>query len=197
MPDLSLFDLTGRKVLVTGEATGIGRGGAEALARAGAAVAIADRDPSAGTEAAAELAARGHEVLFVQADVSRRDDVEAMIETVVGHFGRLDVAVNNAGIFRPGRDEEYALEDWNAVMAVNLTGTWLCACAEMRQMIRQTPVRGKIINIASIAASIACSNGAYDTAKAGVVHLSRTLAARWGRFNMARSCSWRPQPLTT
>lgn len=180
----SLFELTGRIALVTGGGHGIGRTCAMALARAGADVAIAGRDQAVGEETAAAIRKLGGKCFFVRSDVSQEDQVQSMVDTVARTFGRLDIAVNNAGIFVHGNDEAQTKDDWDRVVGVNLTGTWLCARAEMRQMIRQAPIEGKIINMASIAASIACSNGAYDAAKAGVVHLTRTLGARWGRYNI-------------
>jgi len=182
----SLFDLSGKKALVTGGAAGIGRGCALALARAGADVAIIDRDEEAGNKTAAWITEMGRVGIFVQCDVCDATSVQAMIDSLAQRFGRLDIAVNNAGIYREGTDETQSQEDWDQVMAVNLTGTWLCARAQMRQMIRQTPTEGKIINIASIAATtvLGNSNGAYDASKAGVVHLTRTLAAQWGRYNI-------------
>ena len=186
MLSLSLFDLSGKKALVTGGAAGIGRGCALALAMAGADVAIIDRDEQAGNETTALIRKMGRASLCVRCDVREAASVTAMIESVVQGFGRLDIAVNNAGIYREGTDEAQSKDDWDQVMAVNLTGTWLCARAEMQQMVRQTPAEGKIINIASIAATtvLGNSNGAYDASKAGVAHLTRTLAAQWGRHNI-------------
>jgi NAD(P)-dependent dehydrogenase (short-subunit alcohol dehydrogenase family) len=111
-----------------------------------------------------------------------------MVGRVAEEFGRLDVAINNAGIAILGADEELTQEAWDKVIAVNLTGVFLCAQAEARQMIRQTPTEGKIINIASMSATIANCNASYDASKAGVVHLSKTLAAEWGRFNINVNC---------
>lgn len=107
-----------------------------------------------------------------------------MVEAVVRHFGRLDIAVNNAGTYRHGLDEEQSENDWEHVIGINLTGAWLCAQAEMKQMIRQTPTEGKIINIASIMAHLGHSNAAYDASKAGLVRMTKTLAAQWGRYNI-------------
>ena len=182
------FTLAGKKALVTGAAMGIGRTAALALAKAGADVAIVDLNAEQGEKSAHAIRAMGRAARFIRCDVSQPGEVMAMIDDVVQGLGRLDIAVNNAGVYRPGDDEHQALEDWDRVISVNLTGTWLCAQAEMRQMIRQSPCEGKIINIASIGATIACSNGAYDASKAGVVHLSRTLAARWGRYNINVNC---------
>ncbi len=188
MPDLSLFDLTGKKALVTGGAVGIGRACAVALATAGADVAIVDLDAKTGEKTAKEISGMGRTGIFVRCDVTKKDEVQAMVKAVVARFGRLDVAVNNAGIAILGADEEIPQSEWDKVIAVNLTGTFLCAQAEAQQMIAQKPTEGKIINIASMSASIANCNASYDASKAGVVHLTKTLAAEWGRFNINVNC---------
>lgn len=188
MADLSLFDLTGKKALVTGGAVGIGRGCAVALARAGADVAIVDLHEPSGSKTAAELRSLGVDSLFIHCDVTQKSQVQAMVQQVVARFGRLDIAVNNAGIGILGADEEIDQAAWDKVIAVNLTGTFLCAQAEAAQMIRQQPTEGKIINIASMSATIANCNASYDASKAGVVHMTRTLAAEWGRFNINVNC---------
>jgi len=188
MADLSLFDLTGKKALVTGAAVGIGRACAVALARAGADVAIVDLNQSVGEKTAKEIRALGVDSLVVPCNVARRDEVQAMVQRVVERFGRLDIAVNCAGIGILGADEEMAQEAWDKVIAVNLTGVFLCAQAEAQQMIRQTLPGGKIINIASMSATIANCNASYDASKAGVVHMTRTLAAEWGRYNINVNC---------
>ncbi len=188
MANLSLFDLTGHKALVTGGAVGIGRGCALALARAGADVAIVDLNAAAGAKTADEVRSLGVQSLFVACDVTNKPQVQSMVSQVVAQFGRLDVAVNNAGIGILGADEQIDQADWDKVIAVNLTGTFLCAQAEAQQMIRQTPTEGKIINIASMSATIANCNASYDASKAGVVHMTKTLAAEWGRFNINVNC---------
>jgi len=188
MADLSLFDLDGKKALVTGAAVGIGRGCAVALARAGADVAIVDIDERVGPKTAEEIRSMGRDSIFVPCDVTRRDRVQEMVRRVTERFGRLDIAVNNAGIAILGADEALDQADWDKVIAVNLTGVFLCAQAEAQQMIRQSPVEGKIINIASMSATIANCNASYDASKAGVVHMTRTLAAEWGRYNINVNC---------
>lgn len=188
MSDPSLFDLRGRKALVTGAARGIGRTCAFALAKAGADVAVIDCDADGGETTAGQLRALGRDAFFVRCDVTDDDQVRHMVDAVVRRFGRLDIGVNNAGIYRQGADETQPQAEWDQVIRVNLTGTWLCARAQMLQMSRQAPTEGKIINMASIAASMACSNGSYDASKAAVVHLTKTLAARWGRYNINVNC---------
>jgi len=188
MANLSLFDLTGKKALVTGGAVGIGRGCAVALAQAGADVAVVDLNKEAGAKTAEEIRSMGVQGLFVTCDVTQKAQVQAMMTQVVESFGRLDIAVNNAGIGILGADEEIDQADWDKVIAVNLTGTFLCAQAEAQQMIRQTPSAGKIVNIASMSATIANCNASYDASKAGVVHMTKTLAAEWGRYNINVNC---------
>lgn len=188
MADLSLFDLTGKKALVTGAAVGIGRGCALALARAGADVAIVDLNPQAGAKTAEEIRSLGRESLFVPCDVTRRDQVQDMVRRVAGQFGRLDIAVNNAGLGILGADEEIAQEAWDKVIAVNLTGVFLCAQAEVQQMLRQSPTEGKIINIASMSATICNCNASYNGSKAGVVQMTRMMAAEWGKYNINVNC---------
>ncbi len=194
MANLSLFDLTGRCALVTGAAMGLGRACATALATAGARVALVDVNESVGEKAAAALREQGADAFFVRCDVARAEDIRHMTETVVERFGRLDIGVNNAGIGLPeGGSETLDLEAWNHVFALNLTGVFLCAQAQAQQMIRQAPIGGKIINTASMYGLIAGGNVAYNTSKAGVIHLTRSLAAEWGRFNINVNCispSW-------
>ena len=184
MKNTKLFDLIGKKSLVTGGAKGVGRACATALAMGGADVAIIDLDEHAGTKTAQELQHFGVNAFFIHCDVTSQTQVHKMVETVVARFGRLDIAVNNAGIYIHGSDRDQPKADWDKVLGLNLTGTWLCCQAEMQQMVKQAPSEGKIINIASMAATISCSNGAYDASKAGVKHLTRTLAAQWGRYNI-------------
>ena len=188
MADLSLFDLTGKKALVTGAAVGIGRGCGLALARAGADVAIVDVDAKTGPKTAEEIRAGGRDSLFVQCDVTQKDQVQEMVRRVVEHFGRLDIGINNAGIGILGADEELEQQDWDKVIAVNLTGTFLCAQAAAQQFLRQEPIEGKIINIASMSATISNCNASYNASKAGVVQMTRMLAAEWGRYNVNVNC---------
>ncbi|MHC4740821.1 MAG: SDR family NAD(P)-dependent oxidoreductase [Planctomycetota bacterium] len=188
MANLSMFDLSGKKALVTGAGVGIGRGCAVALAEAGADVAIIDIDEKTGSATAADIKAMGRESVFIECDVTSKGHVQEMVRQVADTFGRLDIGVNNAGIAILGADEEIDQVDWDKVIGVNLTGTFLCAQAEARQMIRQNPVEGKIINTASMSARIANCNASYDASKAGVVHMTKTLAVEWGRFNINVNC---------
>ena len=146
MSDLSLFDLTGKKALVTGGGMGIGRGYVLALAKAGADVAIVDINDKTGSSTAEEVKSLGRESIFLKCDVTDKDQVQNMVKSVVERFGRLDIGVNNAGIGILGPDETIEKEKWDKVIAINLTAVFLCAQAEAQQMIKQKPMGGKIIN---------------------------------------------------
>ena len=184
----NLFDLRGKKALVTGGAVGVGRACAIALATGGADVAIVDINRTVGEKTVASLEALGVQSFFIACDVSNQAQVQAMMAAVVERFGRLDIAINNAGIANGCEDEIQAKSEWDKIIDINLTGVWLCAQAAGQQMIKQRPSGGKIINTASMAATIAAGNGAYSASKAGVVHLTHSLAAKWGRFNINVNC---------
>ena len=177
---LELFSLKGRDAFVTGAARGIGRGIARGLAEAGARVALVDRDGSGARSAAGELAGEGLECLALEADVTRRDQVEAAIEAILERWGRLDIAVNNAGICHNVPAEAMSEQEWDRVLDLDLRAVFLCAQAAGRRMIAQGS--GSIINIASMSAQVVNfpqPQAAYNAAKAGVVQLTRSLAAEW------------------
>jgi NAD(P)-dependent dehydrogenase (short-subunit alcohol dehydrogenase family) len=118
--------------------------------------------------------------LAFQADVTRRDQVEAAVEAVLKRWGRLDIAVNNAGICHNVPAENMSEQDWDRVLDIDLRAVFLCAQAEGRRMIAQRS--GSIINIASMSAQVVNfpqPQAAYNAAKAGVVQLTRSLAAEW------------------
>ncbi len=138
MADLKMFDLTGKKALVTGAAVGIGRGYATALAMAGADVAILDIAEKTGKKTAEQLADQFKvKTTFVRCDVTNPAEITDAVGQVVAKFGRLDIGVNNAGIGILGPDSEYSYADWQKVISINLTGAYLCAQAEAKVFIAQ------------------------------------------------------------
>lgn len=178
----SLFDLTGRSALVTGGAQGLGKGMAEALADFGASILIMDLNADLARQTAEELASRGARCLATRGDVTSPADAAAAVELAVREFGRLDVLVNNAGIVRNTPAEVMSLEEWSAVISVNLTGAFICAQAAGRQMIKQGD--GRIVNIASMSGLIVNNpqpQVAYNASKAGVIMLTKSLAAEWAQ----------------
>jgi NAD(P)-dependent dehydrogenase (short-subunit alcohol dehydrogenase family) len=131
-------EFQGKVALVTGGTSGIGRDTAALFAKAGAKVVVSGRREPEGNETVSLVQAAGGEGLFVKADVSKASDVDSLIQTAVQHFGRLDIAFNNAGIEGVWvpivRQSE---EDWDQTIAVNLKGVWLCLKYELRQMLKQ------------------------------------------------------------
>lgn len=169
--------LTGKTAVVTGGGQGIGKGIAARYLREGCRVVIAEADRDAGLKAEEELSEEG-EVLFAPADISREEDVLRMVETAREAFGGIDILVNNAGIMIRKPLTELSLEEWNRVLAVNLTGTFICArhCApELRRN------RGAMINIASTRAFMSePDTESYAASKGGIVALSHALALSLG-----------------
>jgi NAD(P)-dependent dehydrogenase (short-subunit alcohol dehydrogenase family) len=171
--------LSGRVAVVTGGGGGIGCATAVSLARAGARVAAIDRDERGLAETLAKLRDFGDNHLVATCDTTNADSVNATAEKVATALGPCGILVNTAAVLRPGGLDTLPLVEWNAVLAVNLTGYFLCAQAFGGQMRKAG--RGSIVHIASIAASNAQGqSGAYSVSKAGVVMLSQQLAAEWG-----------------
>ena len=179
-PILERFRLDDRVALVTGGGNGIGRAFAHALGEAGASVAVVDLKAEAAESVAHELSEKGLEAMAVTADVSRPGEIEQMVDTVVEHWGRLTIGVNNAGVAGWFDAETMPEEEWDNIMDLNLKGVFLCCQAEGRAMLKTG--YGKIINTASMSAhivNIPQHQAAYNISKAGVVHLTRSLAAEW------------------
>ena len=178
-----LFDLSGRTAIVTGGSRGIGKEMAEGLAEAGANLVLCARRAEWLNETVAEFAGRGFSVTGKTCDVSKPDDVQAVVDGTIEKFGALDILINNAGVSWGSMPEEMTLDQWQKVIDVNLTGCFLMAQAAGREMLKQQ--RGSIINIASIAGLTSSANGpfyaGYVASKAGLIGLTRELAASWGR----------------
>lgn len=178
-----LFDLSGKTAIVTGGSRGIGKEMAEGLAEAGANLMLCARRAEWLDETVAEFAARGFNVAGKACDVSIPGDVQAAVDETVAKFGAVDILINNAGISWGAMPEEMPLEQWQKVLDVNLTGCFLMAQAAGREMLKKNS--GSIINIASIAGLTSSANGpfyaGYVASKAGLIGLTRELAASWGR----------------
>ena len=180
MSILDRFSLAGRTALVTGAARGIGAAFAAALAEAGADVAIVDINGPGARATVEEIRRLGVRSLAIEADVTQTDHVEELVRTVTSAWGRLDIAVNNAGIGTWNNAESMTDEEWDGVLNVNLRAVFLCCRAEGRVMLAQGS--GAIINTASMSAHIVNrpqNQVGYNASKAGVVQLTRSLAAEW------------------
>jgi NAD(P)-dependent dehydrogenase (short-subunit alcohol dehydrogenase family) len=181
-----LFNLTGRVAIITGGSIGLGRQMAEGLAEMGANLVLCARKKERCLQAAEELQQLGVKTLALGCDVKNPADVQAVVDAALSQFGQIDVLVNNAGISWGAPVEEMRLEDWNKVIETNLTGTFLCAQAVGKVMIRQGC--GKIINIASVAglggAPPALPAIGYHASKGGVISFTKDLACKWAPHNI-------------
>jgi glucose 1-dehydrogenase len=180
----ALTPLKDQRALVTGASSGIGRGIALAMARAGATVVVNYRGHAAeAADVVAEIERGGGKAFALKADVSREDEVERMFADAIGRLGSLDILVNNAGLQRDASFAEMTLEQWNAVIQINLTGQFLCARAAVREFLRRgmdlrrSRALGKIICISSVHEVIPWAGHVnYAASKGGVMLMMKSLA---------------------
>jgi gluconate 5-dehydrogenase len=198
-----LFNLEGRSAIVTGGGAGLGQYFAEALAEAGADLVLCARKAERCEATAAALRRDfGVKAVAMACDVRDKEQVQAVVARALSEFGSVDILVNNAGTSWGAPAADYPLEGWQKVLDVNLTGLFLCAQAAGRAMI--TAGRGKIVNIASVAAFGGAPPElmdaiAYNTSKGGVVAFTRDLAVKWARHGInvnALAPGWFPTEMS-
>jgi NAD(P)-dependent dehydrogenase (short-subunit alcohol dehydrogenase family) len=181
-----LFELKGKVALITGGSRGLGLQMAQGLGEMGARIAISARKSAELEEAKSQLAGHGIDALTVVNDLAKPDQVPALVEAVVSHYGSIDILINNAGTSWGAPAEQYPLDAWNKVMTLNATSVFMLSQAVANRCF--IPQRsGNIIVVASVAALRTGSQmkaAAYYASKAAALHLTRALAAEWGSFGI-------------
>jgi len=180
-----LFSLEGKTAIVTGASQGLGKEMALALSEAGADISIVDVDEENGKKVVEEIKKSGKKAIFIKADVSKEEDIDMMVEKTVEEFGKIDVLVNNAGIVSNYPAEEMDIKEWDRIMNLDLRGLFICCQKAGREMIKRK--KGNIINIASMSGIIVNTPQPqihYNTAKAGVIMITKSLAAEWAKYNI-------------
>jgi NAD(P)-dependent dehydrogenase (short-subunit alcohol dehydrogenase family) len=170
------MELQGQVAIVTGAGRGIGRATALELARLGADIAVAELDAGAGADKTAALVQdAGRRAVVIPTDVTKRDDLAAMVERTLAAFGRIDVLVNNAGIYRAAPALEVTEEHWDAIMTINAKAVFFASQAVLPTMIAAK--QGSIVNLASMAGKVGSrTNLPYNASKAAVVSITKSLA---------------------
>jgi NAD(P)-dependent dehydrogenase (short-subunit alcohol dehydrogenase family) len=177
------FTLDGQVALVTASSKGIGKACALALAQAGADIILGLRDLDSGESIVKQVQKMGRDVLPVQMDVTRLDEISAAVQAGLKYFRHIDILVNNAGIGAPNPAEQVTEKDFDDTLIVNLKGTFFTAQAVGRVMIKQK--RGRIINICSQAGFVALpTESVYCMTKAAIAHLTKCLALEWAPYNI-------------
>lgn len=177
------FNLSGKVAIVTGTSRGLGQYFARALAGAGADLVITSRKLSSLAEFRQEIESLGRRALPVQLDVLSQSEIENMVRTTVKEYGKIDILVNNAGLNIRKPSTEVSPQDWDIILDTNLKGSFFCAQAVAKEMIKRN--YGRIINIGSCTCVFGMEGiAAYTASRGAVLSMTRSLAAEWGKFGI-------------
>jgi gluconate 5-dehydrogenase len=178
-----LFDLSGKVAIVTGTSRGLGQYFARALAKAGADLVITSRKLSSLNEFKTEIESLGRKALAVQLDVLSQSDIENMVRLTIKEYGKIDILVNSAGLNIRKPSTEISWQDWDTILDTNLKGSFFCAQAVAKEMMKRK--YGRIINIGSCTCIFGMEGIApYTAGRGGVLSMTRSLAAEWGKFGI-------------
>ncbi len=173
--------------IVTGGARGIGKAIADKMAEEGANVVVVDKNPDSLKDTVEGIRNRGGKAIAVIGDMTKAEDINQMVQATIEQFGKIDILVNNVGLFTFEPFLDTKEEEWDRLIALNLKSTMLCSRAVLKEMVKRS--YGKIVNISSDAARIGVTaQAAYTAAKAGVIGLTRTLAREMARYNINVNC---------
>lgn len=178
-----MFDLSGKVAIVTGTSRGLGQYFARALARSGADLVITSRELSRLTEFKQEIESLGRRALAVQLDVLSQSDIDNMVQMSVEEYGKIDILLNNAGLNIRNQSVEFSRQDWDTVLNTNLKGSFFCAQAVAREMIKRN--YGRIINVGSCTCVFGMEGIVpYTASRGAILSMTRSLAAEWGKFGV-------------
>lgn len=178
-----LFNLSGKVAVVTGTSRGLGQYFARALAKAGADLVITSRELSRLTEFRQEIESLGRKALAVQLDVLSQSDIDSMVQSAVREYGKIDILVNNAGLNIRRPSVEFSREDWDTVLDTNLKGSFFCAQAVAKEMIKRN--YGRIVNIGSCTCVFGMEGiTPYTASRGAILAMTRSLSVEWGKFGI-------------
>ena len=179
----NLFSLSGKVAIVTGTSRGLGQYFARAIAKAGADLVITSRNLSRLTKFKQEIESLGRKALPVKLDVCRQRDIENMVRTAIKEYGKIDILVNNTGLNIRKPSADVTLDDWDTILDTNLKGSFFCAQAVAKEMMKRK--YGRIINIGSCTCVFGMEGiAAYAASRGGILAMTRSLAAEWGKFGI-------------
>jgi gluconate 5-dehydrogenase len=180
---VELFDLSEKVAIVTGASRGLGQYFARALAKSGADLVITSRDLSSLTEFKQEIETLGRKALPVQLDVLSQSDIDNMVRMTINEYGKIDILVNNAGLNIRRASTDVSQQDWDTVLNTNLKGSFFCAQAAAKEMIKRK--HGRIINVGSCTCVFGMEGIApYTASRGAILSMTRSLAAEWGKFGI-------------
>jgi len=180
-----LFGLKDKVAIITGASRGVGKATALVFAELGAKVTVASRNMESLESLILQNPEKKKNLFPIRVDITQREQIQNMVDQTIERYGRIDILINNAGIFVPANPEDITEEEWDRIINTNLKGAFLCSQAVGKVMMTQGG--GKIINVSSVSGSRATPiplSASYDASKGGLENLTRALAVAWTKYNI-------------